>query len=226
MTWNVRGAAGPDLARLAEVIVEQRPDVLALQEIRRSQARSLAAELRWNHEWTRKHYPYTPLVWWLAEGLAIMSPHSLTGAAHRTLSPGVSTWTYRHRVVQAATVRRGDESLRLYDVHLAAHGQADDRIAQAGRVVTMIGDEEPPVAVVAGDLNAPGEVEVIRPFHAAGLSDPGGGPTHPAIAPRRRLDYILVPDAAQVVDRYEPPGGEEWWALSDHIPVLIELVIP
>jgi endonuclease/exonuclease/phosphatase family metal-dependent hydrolase len=71
-------------------------------------------------------------------------------------------------------------------------------------------------------LNAPGEVEVIRPFHRAGLRDPGGGPTHPSIAPRRRLDYVLVPDAARVVDRHEPSGGEDWWALSDHIPVVLE----
>ena len=32
------------------------------------------------------------------------------------------------------------------------------------------------LAVVAGDLNAPGEVEVIREFHPVGLRDPGGGP--------------------------------------------------
>lgn len=222
MTWNVRGSGGPDLARIAGVISERRPDVVAFQEIRRAQARSLATVLGWQHCWTRKHYPFSPIAWWLAEGLAILSPHELRDMAHRTLSPGVSTWTYRHRVVLAATVRRADDSLRVYDVHLAAHRQPDERIAQAGRVATMIGDEGPHAAVVAGDLNAPGELEVIRPFHAAGLRDPGGAPTHPSMAPRQRLDYVLVPDSARVTDRLEPDGGDEWRELSDHVPALIE----
>ena len=152
MTWNVRGAGRPDLARLAEVIDGQHPDVVAVQEIRRSQARSLATLLGWQHHWTRKHYPYSSLAWWLAEGLAIMSPHVLTDPARRSLTPGVSTWTYRHRVVLAATARRDGEALRVYDAHLAAHRNPDDRIAQAERIATMIDDELPPVAVVAGDF--------------------------------------------------------------------------
>jgi endonuclease/exonuclease/phosphatase family metal-dependent hydrolase len=226
MTWNIRGAAGPDLSRIAQVVREQRPDVLALQEIRRNQARSLAALLGWRHEWTRKHYPYSPALWWLAEGLAIMSPHALTDMRRRTLTPRVSTWTYRHRVMIAATVLREESSLRMYDVHLAAHHQADERIAQAGRVAELIAEEDPSVSVVVGDLNAPGEVEVIRPFHRVGLRDPGGGPTHPSMSPRRRLDYILVPQDARVTEQHSPDGGDAWRELSDHVPVLVEFDVP
>jgi endonuclease/exonuclease/phosphatase family metal-dependent hydrolase len=226
MTWNVRGAARPDVGRLAEVVDGQRPDVVVVQEIRRSQARSLASLLGWQHRWTRKHYPYSSLAWWLAEGLAIASPHALTHPARRSLTPGVSTWTYRHRVVLAATVRRHDTSLRVYDAHLAAHRNPDDRIAQAERVATMIDDERPPAAVVAGDLNAPGEIEVIRPFHRVGLRDPGGGPTHPSMAPRRRLDYVLVPEHARVIEQHSPDGGDAWRELSDHVPVVVEFDVP
>jgi endonuclease/exonuclease/phosphatase family metal-dependent hydrolase len=222
MSWNVHGSARPDLARLAEVIDDQHPDVIAVQEIRRSQARSLATLLGWRHQWARKHYPYSSLAWWLAEGLAVLSPHALTQPARRSLTPGVSTWTYRHRVVLAATARRDDASLRVYDVHLASHRRPDDRIAQADRVAAMIDDERPPAAVAAGDLNAPGEVEVIRPFHRVGLRDPGGGPTHPSMAPRTRLDYVLVPEHARVTDQHSPDGGDTWRELSDHVPVVVE----
>jgi endonuclease/exonuclease/phosphatase family metal-dependent hydrolase len=222
MTWNIRGAGRPDIGRLAEIVLAFAPDVLALQEIRRRQAIDLATRLRWQHHWARKHSPYTPLVWWLAEGAAIMSPHALAEPARRSLSPGVSTWTFRHRIALAATVRRATDAIRLYDVHLAAHHQPDERIAQAERVAAMIGDEGAPRVVVAGDLNAPGEVEVIRPFHAIGLRDPGGGPTHPSIAPKVRLDHVLVPDRARVTYQHEPDGGDEWWALSDHVPVIVE----
>lgn len=135
-------------------------------------------------------------------------------------------WTYRHRIVLAATVGRGEASLRVYNTHLAPHSQPDERIEQAGRVATTIADEAPTTAVVAGDLNAPGEVEVIRQFHPVGLRDPGGGPTHPSMSPRRRLDYILVPETARVTEQHSPDGGDAWRELSDHIPVLVEFTIP
>jgi endonuclease/exonuclease/phosphatase family metal-dependent hydrolase len=226
MTWNVHGAAQPDLQRLAEAVRDQRPDVLAVQEIRARQAAGLAQQLGWQHHWARKHYPYSPLVWWLAEGAAVMSPHSITHPVRRSLSPGVSTWTYRHRVVLAATIGRADASIRVYDTHLASHTQPDERIEQAGRVASMIADDAPPTAVVAGDLNAPGEVEVIRQFHRVGLRDPGGGPTHPSMSPRRRLDYILVPETARITEQHSPDGGDAWRELSDHVPVLVEFASP
>jgi endonuclease/exonuclease/phosphatase family metal-dependent hydrolase len=76
--------------------------------------------------------------------------------------------------------------------------------------------------VVAGDLNAHGETEVIRPFHAVGLRDPGGDSTHPAQAPRFRFDYVLVPERATIVDDHVPEGDDEWAALSDHLPLTVE----
>ena len=222
LTWNLRGSHGPDLGLVADVVREHAPDVLALQEIRRGQAAELARRLGWQRTWARKHHPYTPLLWWTSEGLAILSPYPLTAVVRRTISPGVSTWTFRHRIVVAATVDRPGGPLRLYDTHLAAHQQPDERIAQAGRVAALVEAEAPALAVVAGDLNAPGEVEVIREFHPVGLRDPGGGPTMPSIAPRSRLDYVLVPERSRVTHQWESPGGEWWWELSDHVPVVVE----
>jgi endonuclease/exonuclease/phosphatase family metal-dependent hydrolase len=223
-TWNIRGAAQPDLDRIAAAIREQRPDVVALQEVRRHQARAIAEALGWQHVWARKHHPFSPALWWLAEGLAIVTPHGLSDRVARTLTPGVSTWTYRHRVVLAATVHRGADALRVYDTHLAPHRQADARIQQAQRVADLVSDERMP-AVVAGDLNADGEVEVVRPFHAVGLRDPGGGPTHPSMSPHRRFDYVLVPERSAVVDHHTPDGGDAWRELSDHLPLTVELAL-
>lgn len=227
LTWNLRGSANPDLAVVADVITSYRPDVVALQEVRRTQAASLGTMLGWQHTWARKHHPYTPLAPRLSEGLAIVSPHAVTDVVHRSISPGVSTLTYRHRIVLAATVRRGPDTMRLYDTHLASGGaSADERIAQAARVTALVTAESPAIAVVAGDLNDAGELEVVREFHRAGLRDPGGGPTNPSIAPRQRLDHVLVPEAARVIEQDQPAGGEWWWAISDHIPVLVAFTAP
>lgn len=222
VTWNVRGSHRPDLADLADVIRRLDPDVVAIQEIWRSQARDLATRLGWHQVWARKHHPYTPLVWWRSEGLAILATRPLRDVVRRSISPGVSTWTYRHRVVLAATVTSASGSaLRVYDTHLASGPATDDRIAQARRVADLVAAEAPPLAIVAGDLNDAGEPEVVRELHRVGLRDVAGGSTNPAIAPRQRLDHVVVPADATVTEQYEPPGGEEWAELSDHVPVLV-----
>lgn len=225
LTWNLLGAKKPDLARAAEVIRSQRPDVVTVQEIRRGQAAELAATLGYHVRWARKHYPLTPLLWWLAEGLAVLSPWPLTDAKRMSLTPHTSTWVYRHRILLAATVTRADDTLRCYDVHLAAH-DPHERIRQSSMVEALVAAEGAPLAVVAGDLNDAEAVEVVRQLSRSGLGDPGGDLTSPAIAPVRRLDYILVPHTATVTERWSPDGGPQWHALSDHLPALVEFHVP
>ena len=219
LTWNILGSHRPNLDVVSEVISGYLPDVAALQEVRRSQARSMARRLGWRVVWTRKHHPYSPFVWWRTEGLAILTPHSVDELRSVSISPGVSTWTFMHRVAMAITVSRTGETLRVVNTHLASH-DPDERIAQARRVVPLIGSRRP--AVVAGDFNAVDELEVIREFGSADLVDPGGGYSNPSIAPRQRLDYILIPESATVAARLTPEGGASWSQLSDHLPVLVE----
>ncbi len=218
LTWNVHGADHPNLDVISEIIAGYGPDVVALQEVQHGQTRGLARRLHWRALWTRKHYPYSPLVWWRTEGLALLTPHGIAEMVSASISPGVTTWTYRHRVVMAATVSRDGERLRVGNVHLATD-DPDERIAQARRVVPIVGDRRP--AVVTGDLNAVDEVEVIREFNVLGLVDPGGDFSSPAVAPRQRLDYVLVPESATITANLTPAGGEQWNDLSDHLPVLV-----
>jgi endonuclease/exonuclease/phosphatase family metal-dependent hydrolase len=122
----------------------------------------------------------------------------------------------------AATIKRDDGSIRVANTHLASHS-ADERIAQARRVVALAGDARP--AVVVGDFNAVDEAEVIREFRALDVVDPGGDYSNPSIAPSQRLDYVLVPETANVTARLTPDGGAQWDGLSDHLPVLVEFSV-
>ncbi len=178
LTWNIQGAVHTDLDAITTVITGLASDVVAMQEVRHPQARGLAQRLGWRVLWTRKHHPYSPLIWWRSEGLALLTPHLLSEAVSVSIAPGVSTWTYRHRVAMAATVSRGDDRLRVANMHLATQSP-DERIAQARRVIPIIGERRP--AVAAGDFNAVNEVEVIREFGAFGL---GGSITSSCPRPR------------------------------------------
>ena len=227
MTWNVLGAHDPDLGELAAVIRDHEPDVVALQEVRRGQATRLARRLGWQQVWARKHYPYSPLLWWRAEGLALLSPWGLEHRMVTTISPDVSTWTYRHRILMAATVVRRNGPLRVFNTHLASDN-ADRRIAQARRVADRVRADPTTFRVAAGDLNTTdqSDTEVLREFGAVDLVDHGGDHTNPANAPYQRIDYVLLPVVARHLQTITPDGDDIWRRLSDHLPVLVEFELP
>ena len=222
MTWNILGAQHPDVREIAAVIREQQPDVASLQEVQRAQLRRLAKQLGWHYAWARKHYPYSPLLWWRAEGIGILSPWTVSARMRTTISPGVSTWVYKHRVLLAGTVTRRDGALRVFK-HLASH-DADERLAQAKRVADRVRADTSPCKILTGDLNTTGdsEIEVLREFRAVGLFDAGGTVSNPSIAPSQRIDYVLLPAGATTLLSQTPDGGELWARLSDRLPVLVE----
>lgn len=240
MSWNIHGAAHPDLDAVARVVDRLRPDVVSLQEVRRGQARDLGRILGWHRRWARKHAPATPLLPHLDEGLAILSPHTLTDVRRTVVSHREPIWSWRRRIALGATVLDGTDAVRLVDVHLAAHHAVDARIEQARRLcrAARLLDRPPGTAlVVAGDLNTHGEPEVIREFHPLGLVDPGGHATCPSTAPQHRLDRVLVPAGSTTVDvlgdldrRIGDDEANDWltvdWAtLSDHLPVVVDVEI-
>jgi endonuclease/exonuclease/phosphatase family metal-dependent hydrolase len=226
MTWNILGREQRRLADVAAHIVEQNVDVVALQEVRRGQAHLLARTLGWRLAWRAKHWPYGP-AWWLAEGHAILTPHRIEGAQRALLTTNERPWTYRRRIALMGTVHRSGEALRMYNVHLASDS-ADARIAQARRVAELVHrerDDGGPPLVVCGDLNAHDDEEVLRELAGAAVFNHGTDPTNPANAPRRQLDYVLLPARATQVHVATPEPSQHWRQLSDHLPVTASFVV-
>jgi endonuclease/exonuclease/phosphatase family metal-dependent hydrolase len=232
VTWNLRGSADPPLAAVADTVREISPDVLVLQEVRRHQARRLARRLGWQVSWHRKHHPYGPFVWWTTEGMALLTPHRLTEARSTSLTPGATTWNYRHRVAVQGLVTRPDTSAyRFVDLHLASDDDgAHARLDQARRALRWIAAAGPAPIVIAGDFNDHADVEVVTALgdglrHDAWTAAPdrssGDGATCPTDVPTKRLDHVLVPDSARVVCARVPAGGEPWTAISDHLPLAV-----
>jgi endonuclease/exonuclease/phosphatase family metal-dependent hydrolase len=225
LTWNVHGAARPDVDAVAAAIVDQSPDIVVLQEIRKRQATALATTLRMRYSWALKHSPYTSLMWWRSEGLAIMTPHLLDAVGHTEISDDQPRRSWRRRIAQWGLVGRADRSmLMIYNLHLSPHDDVDSRRAEATRVselVANIGDE--PLPIVAGDFNDADDPSIIEALPGVEFLAPPM--TNPSDAPTQLLDHVLLPASASEVAVSVPTGGAEWAAISDHLPLTVRFTL-
>lgn len=234
LTWNVQGRERPDLEVLAAVIADALPDVVALQEVQRSQARWLAARLGWSHVWRCKHWPLVVR----PEGLALLAPTPLADVAITYLAHPFRIWSWRRRIALRATVVTVDGPLTVVGTHLGAGVDDTERCRQAELAVGLLRSGVPvPLGCVVGDLNTRPGSEVLGTFAASGLRDAWielhpdePGPTNWSRGPRdgpptQRLDYALVGGGLEVLDVAVPgadePGFERYGALSDHLPVTV-----
>ena len=238
LTWNVQGRARPDLESLATVIADSLPDVVALQEVQRAQARWLAARLGWSHVWRFKHWPLVAP----AEGLAVLSPTPPADVAMVHLAHPYRVWSWRRRIAVRAEVVTADGPIAVVATHLGAGVDDAERSRQAELAAGLLRAGRLPVprGCVVGDLNTRPGSEVLDAFAAHGLRDAWGdahpdepGPTNWSRGPRdrapdQRLDYALVGGDLEVVDVAVPshgePGFERYSALSDHLPVTVTVV--
>ena len=224
MTWNVHGSSRPSARGLARVIAEQQPDVVALQEVRWHQAALLSRSLGMRRVWVLKHFPYSPLVPWAAEGMAILTPHQLVRPGARTVSRGATVLTYRRRLAQWATIVRGHpadgEEVLLFNVHLSPGELAEQRRSEASNVdaaARRLTGALP--LVIAGDLNDADDPSIIATLPGVEAEAPAF--TNPADRPSQTLDHVLVPTGAAVQRTHVPAGGRAWARLSDHLPVTV-----
>ncbi len=226
LTWNVHGSKRPDVEAIATAIRAEAPDVVAIQEIRKRQAAALAALLQMRYSWSLKHEPYTKLMWWRSEGMAIMTPHLLDAVGHTEVSDGQPMGSWRRRIAQWGLVGRADRSmLMIYNLHLSPHDDADSRRAEAQRVselVASIGDDPPPV--VAGDFNDADDPSIIELL--PGVEHIAAPMSNPSEAPSQALDHVLLPARAQHVQVSAPEGSSQWAAISDHLPVTVRFTPP
>ena len=230
LSWNLQGSRRVPTGPVAGAIAAFAPDVVALQEVRRGQARKLARALGMRVTWVLKHNPFTRAGWWLAEGMAILTAHDLDVGKTTVLSHGRSVRTFRRRIMHAASIGRDAATLDLFNVHL--EGVVPTRVEQAGRaaeaIVAAANDGAVRLArtVVAGDLNAPDDPDTLAPFLRLGLADPGGSLTSPAVSPIHRVDFLLVPEAAEIVSLSVVVGGQPWASWSDHLPAVVTFSLP
>ncbi len=225
-TWNLQGSEHPDLARVADALRTESPDVVLLQETRKTQAVALSKSLGMRFSWAPKHFPYTRLLPQLAEGLTILTPHSLAAGGHAELSDGASKSSWERRIAQWALVGRPDGSLvRAYNVHLSPHeAGAGRRRAEAVRLTTIVAEHgDIDEVIVGGDFNDDRDSSVI--YALPGIEHLPSPPTCPSRAPTKVLDHVLLPPHASSISVAVPGGDDEWAAISDHLPVTVRFTL-
>lgn len=237
MTYNIASGHG-DLDRTAATIAAAAPDVVALQEVdvrwdTRSQfvdqATALAARLHMDvrfapiyqlpgatagalpREFGVALLSRFPIVRWVNHPLTRLSTQQANAAP--TPMPGFLE----------AIVNVGGVDIRIFNTHTDYRPDPSVRVRQVAEMLATIGEVAIPT-LLFGDLNAPPDAMELQPLFAA-LHDvwpaaEGLGLTYPAVAPVKRIDYVLTTNQFRVIKASVPDTDA-----SDHRPVVVDLVV-
>jgi len=228
MTWNLQGSQRPNIGKVADTIEQFQPDIIAIQEIQKHQARALSQRLDWSYVWAFKHNGYGPLLPRRAEGMAIMSQLPLINTGKTTLSSGYGRFTYRRRIAMWANINIHGQQFNLFNTHLASDDNGDEGTKQAQRLRTIIDTHSQHPAVIAGDFNDHQRPEIVNILNGEQNQDAWtyaqsrsrNGLTNPTKNPYQRLDHILVPRTHTIARVKVPDSDQIWIELSDHLPVI------
>jgi endonuclease/exonuclease/phosphatase family metal-dependent hydrolase len=234
LTWNIAAGHG-DLTRIASVIRDAGPDVVALQEVdvhwsERSgfvdQAAMLGAALD-------MHARFGPIYQAPGDegrprrefGLAILSRWPIVEFRNHVI-PRLSTQSNEAEArpmpgFLEAVVEAGGQRVHVFNTHLDYRPDRSVRAAQVEAMLRILVLVERPV-VLLGDFNAPPAAPELSPLfaHLVALWPESAGPgfTYPAERPARRIDYVLASGHLRASDVRLLPGDA-----SDHRPVMAEI---
>jgi endonuclease/exonuclease/phosphatase family metal-dependent hydrolase len=230
MTYNVHVGTGMDkkldLARIAEVINRERPDLVALQEVDRGVERTgRVDQIKELSRLTKMDYAFAHNLNYQGGqyGVAVLSRTPILSIDHRR---------YQHlreaerRGFIRVEVEFGGRRIHFVNTHLD-YQHADNRLFEARQMLAALPARGLPV-IVAGDFNDEPKGSTYRLMlenfvdaWAAG-GGAGGGLTYPADKPSKRIDYIFHGAGGGVSVK----GARVVATLaSDHLPLVAELEI-
>ncbi|UJH90080.1 endonuclease/exonuclease/phosphatase family protein [Antarcticibacterium sp. 1MA-6-2] len=233
MAYNIHHANPPsnpdliDLGAIVQVIRNEDPDIIALQEIDvntgrsgpGNQAQEIALALNMNYFFGRA-IDYDGG----AYGVAILSKFPLTEEYINRLPTQAGTNGEPRILATAKITTSAGNVIRFGSTHLDAQGEATNRLLQIQKIIELAKDEELPF-IIAGDFNAVPGSEVIgildRHFKRTCNACPF---TSSAQNPVRAIDFIAYHHPANKFTTINHGVIDESYA-SDHLPIVAELKI-
>lgn len=235
MTYNVHSCIGMDgmrsYSRIASVIAEAQPDVVALQELDVSRPRSRNAhQVRVLAEMLEMEFHFHPALRIKEEeyGDAILSKHPVRMVQARPLPPDPPPWKLEPRGALWVNVNVAGVEWQIINTHFGLTRM--ERLLQAAAIVgpEWMGKAAAgrPLAI-CGDFNTRIGSPVQRIFQEKLVNSQtarGGrvAPTFSTSFPMLCLDYIFVNEAVKVVDS-EVFKGKDCRMASDHYPLVADL---
>ena len=185
VSYNIRWRSGEDLKKIIRLFREDKeignPTVVALQEVDRQKERSgktntaklLADELGLYYAWAAP--PTSQSDSEEETGVAILSTYPLSEVCRIVLpheGPGK-----RRRVALGASIKAGDNQIRIYSVHAETRISMDKKLDQLNIVLADLKEHSHGPAIIMGDFNtwqSDAAPKTIKLFSDAGFSTPFG----------------------------------------------------
>ncbi|MGV3504673.1 MAG: endonuclease/exonuclease/phosphatase family protein [Adhaeribacter sp.] len=234
MTFNIFGArpgAGlppAEVNELAKVINDQKPDLVALQEV----------DVYTNRSGKSVHHAadiarLTGMYWFFTKAIdrdggeygdAVLSRFPILESKRFTL-PVADGLGGEFRSVALVKVQKDNKPFYFASTHLDHLQQEDNRLLQAQHLKQIVQEEIKGPLILAGDLNAVPEsqtMNIIRGFMNLGCRQQCPF-TYPASNPSRTIDYILSAPAEKFsVLNYQ---AIPYLNASDHAPVIATIQV-
>jgi endonuclease/exonuclease/phosphatase family metal-dependent hydrolase len=228
LTYNIHHANPPsrtdfiDLNAIANVIRQQDPHLVALQEVdvftERSgkavhQANELA-RLTGMQAYFAKAIDYGGGEY----GVAVLSKLPMEGMKNTPLPTAEGTNGERRTLGSAVITLPEGKKIVFAFTHLDAQSSHTNRLLQVRKIVEVLQPEQLPV-IIAGDLNAVPGSEVINILDSSFTRSciNGCGFTIPVINPNKTIDFIAYKPSASFTVLEHKVIDEKY--ASDHLPV-------
>ena len=230
LTYNIHVGVGMDkkldLRRIAELIKNENPDLVALQEVdrgvRRTEGKDEIAELALL---TGMEYAFAPNLDYQGGkyGVAILSRFPIRAIDHQRFAN--KREAERRGFLRVEVMIKG-RKLNFVTTHLD-YQYADGRLFETEQLMRALDSVEGPI-VVAGDFNdePTGSSYALMTSHSytdawrAAMKSTVDGFTFPADKPVKRIDYIFAGKGVDVRRVVTPPS-----LASDHLPFLAGLAL-
>ncbi|MBN68195.1 MAG: endonuclease [Gimesia sp.] len=228
LCYNIHYGQGTDgkydVARLAKVIAQTKPDLVALQEVDVGVKRSNRVhEAQRLSELTGLEVRFGPTQHYEGGlfGNAVLTRLPILDVMIQPLPYTESTperVTYPRGAIVVTVKGPDGNPLRFISTHFQ-HNVPEDRVAEAKAINQYFASESTVPTILAGDMNARPEEEPIQVLlkRWTNAIDKDATPTAPATKPRSRIDYIFYRPAARFEVSETKVINEP--LASDHRPV-------
>lgn len=224
MTYNIRNGRGRDgrvdLGRVAEVIAAFDPDVVGLQEVDLSHARSSnvdqAVELAARLSMTPSYAPYVEGGRDL-HGIATLTRFPVVETRYLALPGRERRWISEPRCALVTRLTTPMGGLDVVNTHLSV--VPADRQSQVSVLTSVLEGAE---LIVLGDLNCTARSAPFRLLSQTLRTTSTNARSWPTRFPVVQLDHILVRGSLEVI-RSGAWTSDLARRASDHLPVIAEL---